>query len=555
MDNDHGYLYQLFYRSWESTEGGAFVIDLILAFVVVIIIRQLEKRNKIPAIWHTIKKHPLLEDDKSRLLAVTLLIFSLQVVFIAPHTLFVENRTKISNLEKQLNDKSPRLEAFIHRVATLQNGSQTNLILFLDVSVSNSGETPSFAEEYGLRIALSNNLSVTGEELNFSNEYKLNFIHAGQPWLVDMKRHQLIAEKTVDSIPCGQHFRGWMAYRICGISEDQLKPTNITISFIDINENRIIATNGFWRGKPMLLTNMDDLAMEIPGAETIFYPVTQEVQTNWLPPELPPGCTNVFVVFGSTVQTYPRLMAEIDPDSGTTFAINDLPDFFLKDLDKSQHYSPRDKYTRIWERQSVAIGGKTFSYPIQPVIVSNRLYIEVQIPFSNEKHKIIMSDAFDRELPIPLRWDRNYSTNYGANGGFYYYEVVNELTNPVLQVAYYTPNTVAVNGIFQVDANDIYAAFGQRPQLFTFVARPSSLNATQTITTISLNATNFSEVLAISTNEPPNLMGEIITNELYRPIFQFQRRMFKYPSNQHLGEFEDWDYTNKSDTNIFGIAK
>ena len=82
------------------------MIDLLLAFVIVVIVRQLEKKNKIPAVWHTIKKHPLLEDDKIRLLAATLLIFSLQVVFIAPHTLFVENRATISDLEKHISFES-----------------------------------------------------------------------------------------------------------------------------------------------------------------------------------------------------------------------------------------------------------------------------------------------------------------------------------------------------------------------------------------------------------------------------------------------------------------
>jgi len=43
---------------------------------------------------------------------------------------------------------------------------------FFDVSVPIWGGTPSDAEEYGLKVNLSTNASVIGEELKFSDEYK-----------------------------------------------------------------------------------------------------------------------------------------------------------------------------------------------------------------------------------------------------------------------------------------------------------------------------------------------------------------------------------------------
>jgi hypothetical protein len=183
----------------------------------------------------------------------------------------------------------------------------------------------------------------------------------------------------------------------------------------------------------------------------------------------------------------------------------------------------------------------------------------VEIPFSNEKHKLVMSDSFDSQLHKPRHWDRNYSTNYYANGlvsgGIYAYEVVNELKNPVLQVAYAAPNVVLVNGIFQVDSNSILAAFGQQPQLFTLSM--SSQNETQGMTA-SLEINNFHEILEIHSNESFASFGQRFTNEFFRPIFKYQRPIFKYPSSRNLGVLEDYNVetnNNKSVTNTLDRLK
>ena len=153
-----------------------------------------------------------------------------------------------------------------------------------------------------------------------------------------------------------------------------------------------------------------------------------------------------------------------------------------------------------------------------------------------------MSDDFDNELSIPLRWDRNYSTNYSPTGGVYVYEVVNELTNPVLQVCYTSPNEIHINGIFKIDTDSVLASFGQQPQLITFTNRTASgLGFTQEITTVSLKSENFLEILSVPTNGLST--GQMITNEFYRPIFTGQRPIFKYPSNRYLGAFQD-GFTN-----------
>jgi hypothetical protein len=107
-------------------------------------------------------------------------------------------------------------------------------------------------------------------------------------------------------------------------------------------------------------------------------------------------------------------------------------------------------------------------------------------------------------------------------------------------VGYSAPNEIHINGIFKVDENSISVAFGQQPMLLTFSNRVDvGLTSTNRITTISLEATNFSEILRIYTNDSVRSIGEMITNEFYRPIFQGQRPIFKYPSNRKLGVFND----------------
>jgi hypothetical protein len=56
------------------------------------------------------------------------------------------------------------------------------------------------------------------------------------------------------------------------------------------------------------------------------------------------------------------------------------------------------------------------------------------------------------------------------------------------------------------------------------------------------------EIIGFRTNDSLAEDGEIWTNEFYRPIFQNQRRIFKYPSYLNLGVLEDLDATNKSVT-------
>ena len=485
------------------------------------------------------------------LIILVQLIFG--ICFVSPYVQFrdeqIQNLKLVdekSNLQIQLDDKAPKLHGFINRYMVADEPGTTNSLIFLEATIGNSGASPSLADDYSLKVNLTNNSETNAEEIYFNDEYKIDFWDKGKLYLLDLKRPELISEKTHIAIQPGYSPRGWIAFRLNGIPMSRYQPTNLILSFLDINDKKISVTNREARDKTSEETNVDALNMIFPGSDNIFSPVPTEINTNtaWLPPELPPGCSNVIVFFGANGMNYSRLAAEISPE-GTKFEVKDLPDFYLQNLDKMPGYSPRMKYLWIKESPAYSIGGKIVPYPVQPIIISNRLYVEVEIPFLNEKRKIVMSDDFDPDLPIPPKWDRNFSTNYYANGivsgGIYVYEVVNELTNPILQVAYAAPNVVFINGIFKVDENSILEAFGtNQPMLLTFTNRVSAgLESTQRITTVSLEGTNFSEILQIYTNDSIGSIGEMMTNEFYRPMFPGQRAIFKYPSDRNLGVFND----------------
>jgi hypothetical protein len=466
------------------------------------------------------------------------LLKSLCIIFLALAIFksWDDQYTSAATNQKLLDDKSPKLEGFIHRTLIADEPGTTNSLILAEVSIRNAGAAPSIADDFRVTAVMPQAGPTNAEAINFSGEYKLNFIHKEKPWMVDLKRPQLIAEKTIKAIPAGESPRGWVAFRLPGIPMSRLKQTNVVVSFLDVAGARIEVTNGFWKGKLSTPQALDDLTAVIPGAENIFYPIEPPARTNWLPPELPPGCSNVVVSLGTQILNLPVKVAEIS-SVGKQFAISDLPDFLSENLERSPNYSPRQR--SVWYRSyppQTTIGGKTFDYPIQPAVISNRLYIEVEIPFSNERRKLVMSDDFGSQLPIPQNWDINFSTNYDAYGnGVYAYEVVNELTNPVLQVVYSAPNEVHVNGIFQVDSNSILAAFGDTPVLGTFVF--TNLSRSDGLIEASLQIENFHENLMIRSNESIASFGQRFTNEFFRPIFKYQRPIFRYPSNRNLGVF------------------
>jgi len=134
-----------------------------------------------------------------------------------------------------------------------------------------------------------------------------------------------------------------------------------------------------------------------------------------------------------------------------------------------------------------------------------------------------MSDEFDSTLSsLPNNWDRNFHTNY------FVYEIVNEHTNPVLQVAYPSANEIVVNGLFVVSTNQFLEGFWQPPQLMTLTHTFITLTNMEPIPEGSLR-------VALGTNT----VGELITNAMYNWTFPGRKAWFKYPSNRNRSVLAD----------------
>ncbi len=195
------------------------------------------------------------------------------------------------------------------------------------------------------------------------------------------------------------------------------------------------------------------------------------------------------------------------PPSGRTFRLKDLPPEF------------RDQLPKDWIGDSVTIklepvwffgpipGGFTLDSPIYPYVKNDRLFVDVTLPFRNERHLISMSDDSDSE--IPNIWDRNYSSNA--------FEIVREDGLPVLQVFYKRPNEIQVNGIFVIETNFVFAAFGNYTEFAQNLIGGNPIHIIIGTAQEVIPATNMEQIFTMT--------------------FSNQIPIFKYPSWRHLGEY------------------
>ncbi len=182
----------------------------------------------------------------------------------------------------------------------------------------------------------------------------------------------------------------------------------------------------------------------------------------WQPPELPEDCTNISIYFDGCRWDFPVWLIK---DSSTTnlmaFLTTKLPAQTEPIGDKARDLSFSNQISHLEYLKSKG-DSNAAEFPIIPSVRDRRLFVFVKIPFQVEKRAVLLGTQMDSA--IPDNWDRNYSSNA--------FEVVNENTNPVLQVIYRRSNEVEVNGIFLVNDFDIIASFqGEKGGLFKPVFR------------------------------------------------------------------------------------
>lgn len=228
-------------------------------------------------------------------------------------------------------------------------------------------------------------------------------------------------------------------------------------------------------------------------------PIPEPKPAKWEPPELPPGCSNVFVRFGSETMMFP---AQLVPQLG----------------EKGIHLVDGKP---LYGEVALVISGKSYLHPVLPEIKSNRFYLSVTIPHANEQKRISMDNALDRHLPP--RWDRNYSSNA--------FEIVREDNTPVLQVVYFRAEVIAVYGVFVLDSTHIFVTFGP----------------TNSIWLQNLKADNASVLVDesghILVDEKGNVLvgeaGEVLQTAAFSADFVKRNPLFKYPSYRFPGVFAE----------------
>jgi hypothetical protein len=154
---------------------------------------------------------------------IFLFAFLFSAVFVAPFELEKEADAKLasvtredSDLQKRLDDKSPKLNGFINRTFLADEPGTTNLLAFLEVTIGNAGGSPSIAEQFSLQAFLSKGTSNSADPINIPDEYKMNFWREGKLCLLDLRRSELISERTAKAIQPGESPRGWLAFRFSG---------------------------------------------------------------------------------------------------------------------------------------------------------------------------------------------------------------------------------------------------------------------------------------------------------------------------------------------------
>jgi hypothetical protein len=143
--------------------------------------------------------------------------------------------------------------------------------------------------------------------------------------------------------------------------------------------------------------------------DQLFYKSGVIQARKWEPPELPPNTPNppiVQLTIGGMTETWPVYSEEM----------------------ASTKPSP-----------VIMPGG---SRVVIPYVKNNRIYVKTETMFGDKEKTVQMNNEWLSDIPIG--WDRNFNENS--------FEMIDDATNPVLQVKYDSPSRIEVYGVF-VDEN------------------------------------------------------------------------------------------------------
>jgi hypothetical protein len=103
LDSDQNYFIRDFSFACDSSSGEAFVIELIIAALVVFFIRRLQKAEELVWMTRLVGRTLVVEDDFGRTLVAFSILVVLQFIFISPYGVFTQDESEISDLKSTTN--------------------------------------------------------------------------------------------------------------------------------------------------------------------------------------------------------------------------------------------------------------------------------------------------------------------------------------------------------------------------------------------------------------------------------------------------------------------
>src|SRR5579871_5752007 len=118
--------------------------------------------------------------------------------------------------------------------------------------------------------------------------------------------------------------------------------------------------------------------------------------TDWQPPELPDTYTNIILHFAANEFKIPRPVVEVLSEGGASkkLSLTNVPEEFLAHMETLTNYSPRQDYGYYRAASNIQwmLQNHAMTLPIMPHIISNRLYIDVEMAFLNEKTTLSINE-------------------------------------------------------------------------------------------------------------------------------------------------------------------
>jgi hypothetical protein len=155
--------------------------------------------------------------------------------FVASIHIWTIEHSKYEAAMGELKNSRPNLSAYVNQVATgtISEDGQDSSMVYLIVSIANSGGSDSVANRFKLTAEVPGKGNVEGVLTLIP---KLQRVSVGNQYL-DMAPSNLLPQKCEETpIPRGGMRRGWLFYLFPKLTLDEIRSAKLTLKFLDVRE-------------------------------------------------------------------------------------------------------------------------------------------------------------------------------------------------------------------------------------------------------------------------------------------------------------------------------